>query len=52
MYQISLCALVHNSEPFAYYRHLRNDRKQPHKIALFNLARKHLRQIVAVLESG
>jgi transposase len=52
MYQISMCSLIHDPQALAYYRHLRNDRHQSHKVALFNLARKHLRRLVAVLESG
>lgn len=52
LYQISLCSLIHDKQAHKYYRYLRDDRKQSHKVALFNLARKHLRRLVAVLESG
>ncbi len=52
MYQISLCSVVHDPQMRAYYRRLTQVKKKPHKVALFDLARKHLRRLVAVLESG
>ncbi len=52
MFQIAFCSVVHDPELRAYYRRLIDVEKKPHKIALFDLARKHLRRLVAVLESG
>jgi transposase len=52
LYQIALCSLRHDPAMRAYYRRLTQQEKKPHKVALFDLARKHLRRLVAVLESG
>jgi transposase len=51
MYQIAFCSVIHDAEMRAYYRRLTRVEKKPHKVALFDLARKHLRRLVAVLES-
>lgn len=52
MYQIAMCSLQHDVEALTYYRRLRDIGKKPHKVALYDLARKHLRRLVAVLDSG
>ena len=52
MYQIAFCSIVHDPQMRAYYRRLTQVEKKPHKVALFDLARKHLRRLVAVLETG
>ena len=51
MYQIAFCSVLHDAEMRAYYHRLTRVAKKPHKVALFDLARKHLRRLVAVLES-
>jgi transposase len=52
MYQIAFCSVVHDPEMRASYQRLTQVEKKKHKVALFDLARKHLRRLVAVLESG
>jgi transposase len=52
MYQIAFCSVVHDPVMRAYYQRLTRVEKKPHKVALFDLARKHLRRLVAVLESS
>jgi len=52
LYQIAFCSILHDPEMRAYYQRLTKVEKKPHKVALFDLARKHLRRLVAVLESG
>ena len=49
MYQIALCSIVHDPQMRAYYQRLTKHEKKPHKVALFDLARKHLRRLVAVI---
>jgi transposase len=51
LYQLALCSIVHDPAMRAYYRRLTEQGKKTHKVALFDLARKHLRRLVAVLES-
>lgn len=52
LYQIAFCSILHDPAMRAYYQRLTKAEKKPHKVALFDLARKHLRRLVAVLESG
>jgi transposase len=52
LYQIAFCSCLHDPSLLAYYRRLTREEKKPHKVALFDLGRKHLRRLVAVLESG
>lgn len=52
MYQIAFCSVIHDPEMRAYYLRLTKQAKKPHKVALFDLARKHLRRLVAVISSG
>ena len=52
LYQIAFCSVMHDPEMRAYYQRLTKVEKKPHKVALFDLARKHLRRLIAVLESG
>ena len=52
LYQIATCSILHDQEMRAYYQRLRHVEKKAHKVALFCLARKHLRRLVAVLSSG
>lgn len=52
MYQIAFCSVIHDPAMRAYYQRLTKVLKKKHKVALFDLARKHLRRLVAVLESG
>jgi transposase len=52
MYQIAFCSVIHDPEMRAYYQRLTTVAKKKHKVALFDLARKHLRRLVAVLENG
>jgi transposase len=52
LYQIALCSIVHDPQMRAYYQRLTKVEKKPSKVAPFDLARKHLRRLVAVLESG
>lgn len=52
MYQIAFCSVIHDRQMRDYYHRLTKVGKKKHKVALFDLARKHLRRLVAVLESG
>jgi transposase len=52
MYQIAFCSIIHDPEMRAYYHRLTKIEKKKHKVALFDLSRKHLRRLVAVVESG
>jgi transposase len=52
MFQIAFCSVIHDPAMRAYYQHLTKVLKKKPKVALFDLARKHLRRLVAVLESG
>lgn len=52
MYQIAICSIVHDPQMRTYYQRLTKIEKKPHKVALFDLARKHLRRLVAVIDSG
>lgn len=52
LYQLAFCSIIHDPEMRAYYQRLTKVEKKPHKVAVFDLARKHLRRLVAVLESG
>lgn len=52
MFQIAFCSVIHDPVMRAYYQHLTKVLKKKHKVALFDLARKHLRRLVAVIESG
>jgi transposase len=51
MFQIAFCSVIHDKEMRAYYQRLTKVEKKPHKVAVFDLARKHLRRLVAVMES-
>lgn len=51
LYQIAFCSVIHDPLMRAYYHHLTKVLKKHHKVALFDLARKHLRRLVAVLDS-
>ncbi len=52
LYQIAFCSLTHDPQMRAYYQRLRTVKKKSHKAALIDLTRKHLRRLVAVIESG
>jgi transposase len=52
LYQIAFCSLLHDPEAHAYYNRLKREKHKPHRVAVFDVARKHLRRLVAVLESG
>lgn len=52
MYQTAFCSVIHDPAMRAYYQHLTKVLKKKHKVALFDLARKHLRRLVSVLASG
>lgn len=52
MYQIAMCSLIHDPTLLADYRRRTRVLKKPHKVAIYDIARKHLRRLVAVLESG
>lgn len=51
MYQIAMCSLMHDPALLADYHHRTRVLKKPHKVAIFDIARKHLRRLVAVMES-